>query len=128
VKAALVAVIINGLVRLMEAVFTNPFDPVIQNVLGLYTVWTLIQIMTGTQNNRLPTCMLTLPPGVRLALIEGPGPRPLGSLQPKPTADDLVPNTVALSDRWEPSYSSSPPLAPAQRPPVCSGLELGSKH
>jgi len=46
VKAAAVAVVINVLVRAMEVVFANPWDPMIQNALGFYTVWTLVQIMT----------------------------------------------------------------------------------
>ena len=46
-KTAGVAVAINVVVRLMEAAFANPWDPMIQNALGFYTVWTLVRIISG---------------------------------------------------------------------------------
>lgn len=47
-KAAAVAVLINILIRLMQLAFANPWDPMIQNALGFYTVWTLVRIISGS--------------------------------------------------------------------------------
>jgi hypothetical protein len=46
VRIVLVAVVINLMVRLMELAFSNPWDSMIQNALGFYTVVSLVQVIS----------------------------------------------------------------------------------
>jgi hypothetical protein len=48
VQALSLAVVVNVLIRLMQTIMPTPWDPAIDGILTLWTVWCVLAAMTGS--------------------------------------------------------------------------------